>query len=48
MSNNKLHAGRMVVNKYAKGKEKYEHHESNKSDNIDNENMENINENIEE
>ncbi|PKY50765.1 hypothetical protein RhiirA4_467406 [Rhizophagus irregularis] len=35
VSNNKLHAGRMIVNKYAKGKAKYEHYESNKSGNID-------------
>jgi hypothetical protein len=48
MSNNKLHAGKMIVNKYSKGKEKYEHHESNKSDNIDDEYMENIDENTEE
>ncbi|RIA84564.1 hypothetical protein C1645_832057 [Glomus cerebriforme] len=48
ISNNKQHAGRMIVNKYAKGKAKYEHHESNKSDNIDDEYMENIDENIKE
>jgi hypothetical protein len=48
MSNNKLHAGRIVVNKYAKGKAKYVHHESNKTDNIDEEYMENIDENTEE
>lgn len=50
MSNNKLHAGRMIVNKYAKGKAKYEHYESNKSGNIDenDEYMEDIDENTEE
>src|SRR6266536_1623124 len=46
MSNNKQHAGRIVVNKYAKGKTKYEHHEtSNKSDDIDDKYMEDIDEN---
>ena len=44
MSNNKRHAGRMVVNKYARGKAKYEH---NKSDNIDDEYMEIVDEHVE-
>ncbi|CAB5372155.1 unnamed protein product [Rhizophagus irregularis] len=49
VSNNKLHAGRMIVNKYAKGKAKYEHYESNKSGNIDeNDEYMDIDENTEE
>jgi hypothetical protein len=49
VSNNKLHAGRMIVNKYAKGKAKYEHYESNKSGNIDeNDEYIDIDENTEE
>lgn len=46
MSSDKSHAGKMVVNKYAKGKKKYEHSEPNNID--DDKHMEDIDENVEE